>query len=74
MAGKRNVENNISINNLLQSNKKKAEETKHKVYTAIRALKNLKQKVTIRKVKEIAEVSIASAHKYVKQAKEEGIL
>ena len=72
MAGKKNSE--IGKKNLLKRNKELANKTKEKVYTAIRALKNLKQKVTIMRVVEIAEVSINSARKYIKQAKEEGLI
>ena len=44
------------------------------MYKAIQELKEKDEKVTVRKVKELAEVSIASAQKYVKQAREEGII
>ena len=69
MAGKE-----IGKTNLLKRNKELANKTKEKVYTAIRALKNLKQKVTIMRVVEIAEVSKTTAQKYIKQAKEEGLI
>jgi Fic family protein len=69
MAGKE-----IGIQNLKNASKQKANKAKEKVYTAIRALKNLKQKITIMKIVEVAEVSKTTASKYINQAKEEGIL
>jgi len=73
MAGKR-TGNTIGKEVLIKANKKKAEATKQKVYKAIGELKEKGEKVTIIKVKELANVSYASAQKYVKQAKEEGII
>ena len=73
MAGKR-TGNTIGKEVLIKANKKKAEATKAKVYKAIKKLKEKGEKVTIMKVKELANVSYASAQKYVKQAKEEGII
>jgi len=64
----------IGKKNLLERNKKVAEQTKEKVYKAIKLLKEKDEKVTIKKVEEIAEVSYLSARKYIKQAKEEGII
>ncbi len=69
MAGKEKGRHNI-INYV----KPKAEATKEKVYKAIQKLKEKNEKVTVRKVKELAKVSMASAQKYVKQAREEGII
>jgi len=69
MAGKEKGKNNI-INYV----KPKAEATKQKVYEAIEQLKNQGEKVTILKVKELAKVSYASAQKYVKQARNEGLI
>ncbi len=69
MAGKK-----IGIKNLIERNKKKANETKNKVYQAITKLKEKGEKATILKIVEIAKVSKNSASKYLKQAKEEGII
>ena len=69
MAGKEK-----GIKNLVERNKKKANETKEKVYKAIQKLKEKEEKVTILKVVEIAKVSKSSASKYLKQAREEGII
>jgi hypothetical protein len=69
MAGKERGKHNI-INYV----KPKAEATKEKVYKAIKKLKEQGEKVTILKVKELAKVSYASAQKYLKQAREEGII
>ena len=73
MAGKK-TGNTIGKEVLIKANKQKAEATKEKVYKAIQELKEKSEKVTIMKVKELANVSYASAQKYVKQAKEEGII
>ena len=73
MAGKR-TGNTIGKEVLIKANKQKAKATKEKVYKAIQELKEKGEKVTIMKVKELANVSYASAQKYVKQAKEEGII
>ena len=69
MAGKE-----IGKSNIEKYVREKAEITKEKVYKAIKKLKQKEEKITIRKVKELAEVSIASAQKYVKQAREEGMI
>jgi hypothetical protein len=69
LAGKK-----IGKGNIEKYIRKKADETKEKVYKAIEELKQKDEKITIRKVKEFAKVSLASANKYVKQAKEEGII
>ena len=69
MAGKEK-----GIKNLVERNKKKANETKEKVYKAIQKLKEKGEKVTILKVVEIAKVSKSSASKYLRQAREEGII
>jgi hypothetical protein len=69
MAGKK-----IGKNNIIAYVKPKAEQTRNRVYEAIKELKNKKEKITVRKVKELAGVSLGSAQKYVKQAREEGII
>ena len=69
MAGKK-----IGKHNIINYVKPKAEATKAKVYKAIQELKEKKEKITIMKVKELANVSYASAQKYVKQAREEGLI
>ena len=69
MAGKK-----IGKNNFIAYVKPKAEQTKSKVYKAIEELKSKKEKITVRKVKELAGVSLGSAQKYLKQAREEGIV
>ena len=69
MAGKK-----IGKNNIIAYVKPKAEQTKSKVYKAIEELKSKKEKITVRKVKELAGVSLGSAQKYLKQAREEGIV
>jgi len=69
MAGQR-----IGKKNLLARNEKIANETKEKVYKAIEELKEKGEKVIIKKVEKLAEVSYLSARKYLKQAKEEGII
>jgi len=63
--GKHNIENYV---------KQKAEVTKEKVYKAIEELKEQGEKATILKIVEVAKVSKNSASKYLKQAKEEGII
>ena len=57
-----------------KNSEKIANITKEKVYKAIQKLKQKEEKITVRKVKELAKVSINSASKYLKQAKEEGII
>jgi len=64
----------IGVNNLKKANEKKANEAKEKVYKAIKELQAKGEKVTILKVVELAKVSKNSASKYIKQAKEEGII
>ena len=64
----------IGVNNLKKANEKRANEAKQKVYKAIEQLKAKDEKVTILKVVELAKVSKSSASKYIKQAKEEGII
>ena len=58
----------------LKNSKMRAEQTKAKVYKAIQELKKKGEKATVRKVKELANVSMNSATKYLKQAKEEGLI
>ncbi len=72
MAGKKNAE--IGKNNLIKTAKEKAEATKAKVYKAIKELKEKGEKVTIMKIVELAKVSKNSASKYIKQAREEGLI
>ena len=52
----------------------RAEQTKEKVYKAIEELKKKGEKITILKIAEIANVNKNSANKYLKQAREEGIV
>jgi Fic family protein len=61
-------------NYLYKNNKQKAEHTKQKVLKAIKVLKEQGEKITTRKVKELAKVSLVSANKYVKEARKEGII
>ena len=58
----------------IKNSQKIAKQTKEKVYKAIKKLKEKGEKVTILKIVEIAKVSKNSASKYIKQAKEEGII
>ncbi|NPA87880.1 MAG: hypothetical protein GXO01_04160 [Epsilonproteobacteria bacterium] len=58
----------------LKNSQMRAEQTKEKVYKAIKELKEKGEKATVRKVKELANVSMNSATKYLKQAREEGII
>jgi len=58
----------------LKNAKIRAEKTKKKVYEAIEKLKEQEEKITSVKIMEIAKVSKNSALKYLKQAKEEGII
>ena len=62
------------INGLIQSNRKRQQEAKEKVYKAIQELKEKNEKITIRKVAELANVNKNTANKYVRQAREEGII
>ena len=72
MAGKRYAQ--IGKKNLIKANEQKANEAKAKVYKAIAELKEKEEKITVRKVKELAKVSINTARKYINTAKEEGII
>ena len=58
----------------LKNSQMRAQKTKEKVYKAIQELKEKGEKATVRKIKELAKVSMNSATKYLKQAKEEGII
>ena len=58
----------------LKNSQMRAKKTKEKVYKAIQELKKQGEIVTVRKVKELAKVSMNSATKYLKQAREEGII
>jgi len=49
-------------------------QTKEKIYNAIKELKEKNEKITIRKVAEVAEVNKNTANKYIKQAREQGII
>jgi len=60
--------------NILEINKKRAEKTKRKVYEAIEKLKEQKENIGIKKVAKVANVSVNTARKYLRQAKEEGII
>ena len=59
---------------IIKINKKKAQQTKEKVYKAIQKLKEKGEKISIRKVTQEAKVSKSSVEKYLKQAREEGII
>ena len=58
----------------LKNSQMRAQKTKEKVYKAIQELKEKGEKATVRKIKELAKVSMNSATKYLKQAREEGIV
>jgi len=58
----------------LRNSKMRAEKTKQKVYEAIKKLKQEGEKITIRKIAQLSKTSKSSAEKYLKQAKEEGII
>ena len=60
--------------NLIKRNTELANATKEKVYKAIQLLKEKEEKITIKKVENLAQVSYLSARKYVKQAREEGLI
>ena len=62
------------INGLIQSNRKRQQEAKEKIYKAIQKLKEKNEKITIRKVAELANVNKNTANKYVRQAREKGII
>lgn len=59
---------------IIKVNKQKAQKTKEKVYQAIEILKTKGEKISIRKIMKEAQVSKSSVEKYLKQAKEEGII
>jgi len=59
---------------IIKINKQKAKKTKEKVYYAIKQLKEKGEKISIRKVMQEAQVSKSSVEKYLKQAREEGII
>ena len=58
----------------LKNSQERAKKTKEKVYRAIKQLKENKEKVTSQKIMEIAKVSKNSALKYMRQAREEGMI
>ena len=58
----------------IKNSQKIAQHTKEKVYKAIQELKEKGEKITSIKIMEIAKVSKNSALKYLRQAKEEGII
>ena len=60
--------------NILQINQKRAEKAKAKVYKAIEKLKEKQENIGIKKVAKVANVSVNTARKYLKQAREEGII
>jgi len=62
------------INGLIQSNCKRQQEAKEKVLKVIEKLKEDNEKITIRKVAEFANVNKNTANKYIKQAREKGII
>ncbi len=59
---------------IIKINKQKAQKTKEKVYKAIQKLKEKQERISIRKVMKEAQVSKSSVEKYLKQAREEGII
>ena len=59
---------------IIKINKQKAQKTKEKVYKAIQKLKEKQEKISIRKVMKEAQVSKSSVEKYLKQAREEGLI
>jgi hypothetical protein len=58
----------------LKNAKMRAKQTENKVYKAIEKLKKEGKKITILKIVEIAKVNKNSASKYLKKAREEGII
>jgi len=58
----------------LKNSQMRAKKTKEKVYKAIQELKKQGEKITSIKIMEIAKVSKNSALKYLRQAREEGII
>ena len=59
---------------LLKLNQEKAKQTKEKVYIAIKKLKECNKKISVRKIMQEANVSVNTARKYLKQARDEGII
>jgi len=51
---------------LKEANKKRQEEAKQKVYKAIEELKEKGEKISIRKVAKLANVSVNTARKYMR--------
>ena len=64
----------IGSKNLKKYNEQKMNETKEKVYNAIKLLQNKGEKISVRKIMQEAKVSKNSASKYIKQARENGII
>jgi len=60
--------------NIKKIHQLRKEQTKEKIYNAIKELKKRNEKITIRKVAEVANVNKNTANKYIKEAKEEGII
>ena len=60
--------------NILRINKERAQKTKEKIYKVIKQLQDKNENVGIKKVAKIAQVSVNTARKYLRQAKEEGII
>ena len=60
--------------NIKKIHQLRKEQTKEKIYNAIKKLKEKNEKITIRKVAELANVNKNTANKYIKQAREEGII
>ena len=52
---------------LKQANKKRAEQTKEKVYQAVKALEDRGELISVRKVAREAGVSMNTARKYLKE-------
>jgi hypothetical protein len=60
--------------NILKINKERAKKTKEKIYKVIKQLQEKNENIGIKKVAKIAKVSVNTARKYLKQAREEGII
>ena len=58
----------------LKNSQMRAQKTKEKVYKAIQELKEKEEKITIKNIIIHANVGYTSAQKYLKQAREEGII
>ena len=58
----------------LRNSKMRAEQTKKKVYEAIEILKEQGEKVSIKNIIKATDVGYTSAQKYLRQAREEGII